>query len=357
LCVLLLSISRRASRHEPQHSGSVFVHIRAAQHNESDRSGTDIFQTAVILIGIVGALGNGTVLYVFCASKQLRKQDVNVLFINQLSLDLFASFWLLVEYPVKMANIYLEGPTGYWLCIFILSEDVSYFGIFGSKLNLMSIAIERYVKIVHPIWHKNNFKSWMIYSAAVIPWAVGVFLSQSLTSLSTSVVDGQCLWGVAWINESVKYGLTTSTVIITFILPLASFLFCYSSIIFVVHRQAKIVASQRVVNPLADSYSNTHDNRLQMNALKTMIIISVAFVICWLPCDLYTMLTLFCTDVGPMTLLTYYVTLLAGFLNICVNPFIYALKYDAVKKRLFSLMGVSCYNSEPENSTSINVVS
>jgi hypothetical protein len=252
-----------------------------------------IFETAVILIGIVGALGNGTVLYVFCASKQLRNQDINVLFINQLSLDFYSSLWLLVEYPIKMANIYLEGPTGHLLCLFILSEDLAYFGIFGSKVNLMSIAIERYVKIVHPIWHKNNFKSWMIYSAAVIPWAVGMFLALSMTSMSMSVVDGQCLWGVAWINESVKYAFATSTVIITFILPLASFLFCYSSIIFVVHHQAKIVASQRIVNPLAETASNTHDTRLQMNALKTMIIISVAFVVCWLPCDMYMMLTLF----------------------------------------------------------------
>jgi hypothetical protein len=166
-----------------------------------------IFETAVILIGIVGVLANGTVLYVFCASKQLRKQDLNVLFINQLSLDLYSCLWILIEYPIKIMNFYLEGPTGYWLCVFILSEDVSYFGIFGSKLNLMSIAIERYVKIVHPIWHKNNFKSWMIYSAAVIPWAVGVFLSQSMTSFSIGVIDGQCVWGVAWINESVIYGI------------------------------------------------------------------------------------------------------------------------------------------------------
>jgi hypothetical protein len=158
------------------------------------------------------------------------------------------------------------------------------------------------------------------------------------------------------LSANALHVITILSFIITFILPLASFLFCYSSIIFVVHRQAKIVVSQRVVNPLADTYSNTNDNRLQMNALKTMIIISVAFVICWLSCDVYTMFIFFCLD-GSTTPLSYYVTLLFGFLNICVNPFIYALKYEAVKKCLFSLMGVSCYDSEPENSTSINVVS
>lgn len=58
-----------------------------------------------------------------------------------------------------------------------------------------------------------------------------------------------------------------------------------------------------------------------------------------------------------MTLITYYVTLFIGFLNICVNPLIYALKYEVVKKRLCSLIGVSCYNTEPEKSTTIKVSS
>jgi hypothetical protein len=315
-----------------------------------------IFESAVTLIGIVGALGNGTVLSVFCASKQLRKQDVNVLFINQLSLDFFCCFGLAVEYSAKMANIYLEGSAGYWFCIFILSEDLSYIGIFGSKLNLMSIAIERYVKIVHPIWHKRNFKSWMIYSAAVVPWATGIFLNQFVTSWSTTVVDGQCLWGMVWINDSDRYGLPLSIFIITFVLPFTSFLFCYSSIIFVVRRQAKIAASQRVNNPFTSVASNTHDTRLQINAVKTMIIISVAFVICWLPSDMYSVISLVFTETNPLTVV-YYPTIFAGFLNICMNPFIYALKYDVVRSRLVKLLGLTCYNGERDNSTSVSVIS
>jgi hypothetical protein len=134
-------------------------------------------------------------LSVFCSSKQLRKQDVNVLFINQLSLDLFAV-------SGSLLNIQLKWQTFIWKdrpvigCVHIhLKRRHLVFWHFRIEMNLMSIAIERYVKIVHPIWHKNNFKSWMIYSAAVVPWAVGVFLSQCMASWSTTVVDGQCLWG------------------------------------------------------------------------------------------------------------------------------------------------------------------
>jgi hypothetical protein len=138
-----------------------------------------IFESAVILIGIVGALGNGTVLSVFCTLRNNSESRTSMF--SSLTSCLWISSAVsgsLLNIRLKWQTFILEGPTGYWLCILILSEDLSYFGIFGSKINLMSIAIERYVKIVHPIWHKKNFKSWMIYSAAAVPWAAGLFLNQ-----------------------------------------------------------------------------------------------------------------------------------------------------------------------------------
>jgi len=36
-----------------------------------------------------------------------------------------------------------------------------------------------------------------------------------------------------------------------------------------------------------------------------------------------------------------YVTVLMGLLNVCVNPFIYATKYDVVKKKLRKFIGRS----------------
>jgi hypothetical protein len=100
----------------------------------------------VVIVGIVGTRANWIVLYVLCVLKQVKKHAMNILFVNQMSLDLFGSFWVFVIYAVKLAYINLEGTAGYWLCIFIVSEDLQWFGLCGSKLNLMSIAIERYVK-------------------------------------------------------------------------------------------------------------------------------------------------------------------------------------------------------------------
>ena len=34
-------------------------------------------------------------------------------------------------------------------------------------INLMTITIERYLKVVHPFWSKRNLKRWMMYAATI----------------------------------------------------------------------------------------------------------------------------------------------------------------------------------------------
>ena len=49
-----------------------------------------------ICLGIIGCLGNGFVLYVFCSSEKLRQSVVNIYLINQSAIDLMASLMIIV---------------------------------------------------------------------------------------------------------------------------------------------------------------------------------------------------------------------------------------------------------------------
>ena len=49
-----------------------------------------------ICLGIIGCLGNGLVLIIFCSSQKLRKSIVNIFLINQSAIDLMASLMLIV---------------------------------------------------------------------------------------------------------------------------------------------------------------------------------------------------------------------------------------------------------------------
>ena len=73
--------------------------------------------------------------------------------------------------------------------------------------------------------------------------------------------------------------------------------------------------------------------KTQMNVIKTFLIISICFVLCWFPNRVY----FFLFNMSIVTNLrsnARYITVTLAFLNVCLNPFIYAAKLDPVKKYL-----------------------
>jgi len=46
----------------------------------------------------------------------------------------------------------------------LLGEGSSWGPFNGSLVNLAAITIERYLKVVHPVWAKNKRRKWMTYS-------------------------------------------------------------------------------------------------------------------------------------------------------------------------------------------------
>ena len=126
-----------------------------------------IFQCAVVIIGIVGAASNALVLYAMIVSKQHKKQ---LLIFNQNVFDLCSCLFLATIYILKLCSIHLTGTIGYWLCVILLSENLLWCCLNGSAINLQSITIERYLRVVHHAWSKKYLRKWVIYSAMAFPW-------------------------------------------------------------------------------------------------------------------------------------------------------------------------------------------
>jgi len=131
------------------------------------RGADAIFKCAVIVIGIVGASANALVLYAMIVSKQHKKQ---LLIFNQNVFDLCSCVFLVTIYVLKLCDIYLLGTLGYWLCMLLLSEGVLWTSVNGSVINLLSIAVERYLKVVHPAISKKLLRKWVICSALAFAW-------------------------------------------------------------------------------------------------------------------------------------------------------------------------------------------
>ena len=72
--------------------------------------------------------------------------------------DLCICLLMAVTFTVKLCNIHLPGTLGYWPCMILVSESLLWASVSGAQINLMSVTIERYLKVVHhkATWSKKN---------------------------------------------------------------------------------------------------------------------------------------------------------------------------------------------------------
>jgi len=87
------------------------------------------------------------------------------------------------------------------------------------------------------------------------------------------------------------------------------------------------------VGASAQSASQAQSKRVKWNVIKTMIIVSTFFIICWSPLNLYVMAVENWLVSGEL-IIGYVVTLFLPYVNISLNPFIYATKHEGVRRIL-----------------------
>jgi len=209
---------------------------------------------------------------------KLQREDTQNIF------DLCSSFLLVVTFTLRLCNIHLTGTLGYWLCIFLLSENLLWWSINGSNINLMIVTIERYLKVVHHTWSKKVLRKWVKISAAAFAWICGIVYNMALIFTTSDVVDGVCYAYVFWDSRLTElahaiWNFSSFAVGLLFI-----FVFCYGHILVVIRRQARIMAGHGGSGPSA---AQTQSRKIQSNVIKTMITVSAFYVITWMPCHLY----------------------------------------------------------------------
>jgi len=302
------------------------------------------FEYAVILIGVVGLAGNALILYALVASKQHKK---HMLIVNQNALDLFSSFFLTLTYVVEVNknNFHLTGALGYWLCMAIMSGNAIWWGTNGSMVNLAIITIDRYLRVVHPIWSKKWLRPWVVYSAIAFSWSVGIAYNTVLVFCTSAVIDGVC-YGYSFFDSYIaKVSSVVFYVLFFYFIILVVFIFCYWRILVAIRRQAKVMASH---NATRSDAIQVKSQQLQTNVIKTMIFVSAFYAVAWLPNNVYY--CLISTELVPyLTFFDdgYYVTAFIAYFYTSSNPFIYATKFDPVRQILTKT--IPCKKTSPSS--------
>jgi len=301
--------------------------------SSSSRGASLYFQSFVVVIGVIGTAANGLILYALVASKQHKK---HVLIVNQNALDFYSCLLLVITYGLKLANVWLSGSSGYFLCTLILSDNLLVSGSFGSSINLIVIAIDRYLKVCHNAWSKKNVRKWMIYVAMIFVWISGFVYHMSVVFDTSVVIDGVCYAYAIVKRPETKLVSGFYYFISTYVIVLLVSVICYGKILLTIRRQARVMASH---NPAGSNSAQAQSNKIQSSVIKTMILVCAFYAIAWMPEK--TIVLLFNLDllnVNALIMIGYYVSMSVGFLYICTNPFIYATKFDPVRRVLKGLI-------------------
>jgi len=153
--------------------------------------------------------------------------------------------------------------------------------------------------------------------------------SMALVFSTTAVVDGICMQYAFFDSRAAEVAHGVWNFVSFFVLILAIFIFCYWRILVVIRRQASVMTSYGSSTP---STSQLQSHEIQSNVIKTMIIVSTFFIVCWLPTSFYYLVL----SQYALPVSSYYPTILLASLYVCANPFIYAMKFEPVKRILLN---------------------
>jgi len=218
------------------------------------------FHCALVAIGVVGIATNGLILYALVASKQHKK---HALIVNQNVLDLFTCIFIVITSSLHLCNSHLTGSVGYWLCTLLLSDGLIWCGTIGSVINLASITIERYLKVVHSTWSKIKLRNWMIYSAIAFSWLGSFTYNAAFVFSTTVVIDGACYAYAICVSDPARIIVFIVNFLSFYIIILLIFIFCYWRIMVVIRRQASVMASHAAAGPsTAQAYAQAKYNQI-----------------------------------------------------------------------------------------------
>ena len=257
----------------------------------------------------------------------------------------------------------------------------------SSTYNLMAISTERYLAIVHPMWHKVSFTKSTADVIAVFIWFFGVCFEASILIPTTAMVRGTRFAAIFWPSRETARAVAFVQIFVNVVMPIFIHSFCYMRILSVLRKRKKTVnpeattstaQSQKTTgieatpttkggasyNESLPTSSNTtvttttkssspidqaprssdkrhnplesQNERAKINIAKTLAIVTACYFICWIPNKIC--LIMFLTGAMSTYSTLCMLTIIPVLINCCINPIIYIGKYDAFNTGLSMLL-------------------
>ncbi|XP_026198459.1 hydroxycarboxylic acid receptor 2-like [Anabas testudineus] len=269
---------------------------------------------------VLGVVGNGLALWIFCFHLKPWKSSTVLLF--NLAV---ADFLLNMVLPLR-ASYYISGISWKFggalcnICLFMLAMNRS-----GSAFFLMAIAVDRYMRVVHPHHPINSLSVSKALLGALGLWLLTISMTAHLFSLQhgnstyceSFMIDTETQHNITWHKFEFLF---------SFYVPLSVILYCTVHIIS--HLRGRQLGQHAKIK----------------KALFFIIVVVLLFAICFLPSSVTQLLIWIqthklagslpdnqvCPALENLTT-TFYITISLTYLNSGLDPVVYYFSSPAFK--------------------------
>lgn len=312
-----------------------------------------------ILVGVCGLFGNAFVITVVYKFPKLRRRLTSMFLVNQSIVEMIASGVMVLHYITRYMysyHVYMDGVAGELYCRLWLTAFPLFGMMLTSTFNLMSITLERYMMVVHPIYHKNTFTRRKALIMITCSWVCGVGYNAFWDPYTTRRRGEMCHVFGTWPNKATAEFYAVLTLLLYMLIPVVLMGFMYTRMIVILHRKPR----SNQVGPHENPPNNppaSHISHAQRNLIKTLVVVLAAFIMCWSLNQMYWFLFNFGYIKDPGSdVHTVSVTLV--YINCCINPFIYIFKYEEFRRGVRNLFrGPSHHSMSTAGSSTIKTVS
>ncbi|XP_071503264.1 allatostatin-A receptor-like [Diadema antillarum] len=298
-----------------------------------------VVRTVYGFIAIIGILGNFIVCLALIRNATLRTRTSH--FIIHLAVtDLLTSFWIIPFNLFPRPPDLADNIGGEIVCRLYSSKFPLWCTIFASVYSLVTVTIERYFAVVHPIKFKIFFRmKWCVLMMAAT-WVIG-FASNVYFFLVYDAVDGACVFtGYASVAAQRIVGVYTFSAV--YVVPVAITLYCHRKMIISLKKQMDAMRKDKRQNRAAGHKSKRDENAWQLKATneiqKTLFVVLVTYMICWAP----NQFIFFAYNLGAKVDFAqpyYHVSVMFALCNSCLNPFIYVYKNKYFRQGVVEALG------------------
>ncbi|KAE8597258.1 hypothetical protein XENTR_v10016402 [Xenopus tropicalis] len=277
------------------------------------------------ILFIVTIFGNSVVLYL--TWKERKRKSRMTFFVTQLAITDYLTGIISIS-----VNI-IWRFTGEFMAPEIVCKTVRYLQVvllYASTYVLVSLSIDRYHAIVHPMKFLQGEKQAKVLIA--VSWTLSF-----LFSIPTFIIFGklklpngemQC-WAL-WPDDSYWTPYMTIVALLVYFIPLIIISVIYFIVIRTIWVKSKghaVIISNYTDGNFCTSYSHRGlISKAKMKAIKYSIVVILAFILCWSPYFLFDILDNF--EMLPETKERFYASVIIQhlpFLNSAINPIIYCV--------------------------------